>query len=199
MCFGFLTRLSAAIFFCVCITGCAKVSVDRVTSDSQPGIRYWRPAHYLSLAPVTTGTTVTCEAKLIELPDKSEQYAITMNAGMGTAEATPTLQDGWNLTAMTSKADSKTAENITAISALVSKLAPGGLMSIQANTPIRARAAVPNCSGFYRLHFAADGQLDSFDPVPLPAPLVVVIPGAAPAPPKDPKNCGGTGQPKCTG
>ncbi len=192
------TRRSAfasIIAITIAVSGCAQVRVDRVIDENQPGIRYWRPAPYLSLAPTTANGATTCEAKLMMLPDKSEEYAITMSAGMGTAEMSPTLQDGWNLTALTGKADSKTAENITAIASLVKSLAPAGLVALDKG-PVKARTVMQNCSGFYRLNFNKNGELESFKPIPLPAAILVTT--TPPPAPKDPKKCGVPGQQPCT-
>jgi hypothetical protein len=130
------------------------------------------------------------------LPDKSEEYAITMSAGMGTAEMSPTLQDGWNLTALTGKADSKTAENITAIATLVKSLAPAGVAVSKANKPVQARTTMQNCSGFYRLNFNDRGELEDFKRIPLPAAILVTT--TPPPAQKDPKKCGAPGQEPCT-
>ncbi|MCZ3380436.1 MULTISPECIES: hypothetical protein [Rhizobium] len=57
------------------------------------------------------------------MPDKTEEYAITISAGMGAIKATPTLTDGWNLTSLSTDVDSKTNENITAITGLLKEAA----------------------------------------------------------------------------
>jgi hypothetical protein len=173
------------------LQNCAKVEVNRVTAYDQPGIRYWRPAPYLALQPSTTGTTTTCEEKLVMLPDKSEEYAITMSAGYGTAEADPTLQDGWNLTAMTGKADSKTADTLTALASVIKTLPINTIADVHGKAA-KSKAVRLNCSGLYRLRYER-GELVGFDPIPLPGKLVVAAPVSAP--PVDKPKCGKSGEP----
>ena len=157
------------------LPGCASIDVTRVTSREQPGIRYWRPAPYIALSQ-SSDNKGTCEAKLVMLPDKSEEYAITMSAGIGTAEADPTLQDGWNLTGLTGKADSKTAENVGAFANLVSSignLAGGAAKNEQrfANKPkiVKTTTAVSQCRGLIRLEYDNEtGALRRFVPMNVP-------------------------------
>ena len=91
------------------IAGCANIDIQRVTADNHAtvhGIRYWRPAPYLS---VTGDKNGTCVARLIYLPNMKEEYAITPVGGFGSITFKPTLTDGWNLTALDATVDSKTS------------------------------------------------------------------------------------------
>ncbi len=113
------------------LAGCANIDVQRVTkanTDSVHGIRYWRPAPYLYITGDKEGA---CTAKIIYLPDKSEEYVMTPHPGFGSITFKPSLQDGWNLTNLDSSMDSKTADLISAIAKItgVSKdnTAPHGL------------------------------------------------------------------------
>jgi hypothetical protein len=139
--------------------GCASVDVKRVTSVEQPGIRYWRPEPFLALQRTKEGK---CDVSTLTLPDKSEEYAITVNAGLGAAKASPTLHDGWRLDSLSTDIDSKTAENLTAIASLVKSIAPSGLIG---------RAAAPGgntpdpCSGIYRVNYDNSGRIQSFSKV----------------------------------
>lgn len=171
-------RLSIAIACAAgaAVSGCANVSVNRVTSRNQPGIRYWRPAPYLALEETSEGTKVTCNAKVVMLPDKSEEYTITMNTGIGTASAKPQIQDGWNLVGLDASADSKTNENVTALAALL-KVIPGIQPLSDAQPPQLARS---NCHGLYRLVYDKySGQVVGVQKVGLPGEI----------------NVGGTGSP----
>ena len=156
MCIGRSSSLAFAGVAMVAIAGCASVDVRRVADSNQSGIRYWRPAPYFALSPLTSGKQTTCQATLVMLPDKTEEYAINANTGLwGTAEADPTLQDGWNLTSMTGKADSKTAETLTAFSAVIKSLPA----SVLAKGPPEKGNANPEptitrkCSGLIRLDY----------------------------------------------
>lgn len=72
--------------------------------------------------------------KLIYLPDLEHPMALTASSGFGTAQMTPTLQDGWMLTSLSASSDSKVAETLTALGSALTGLkgpaagakAPGG-------------------------------------------------------------------------
>lgn len=158
-------RVFLILLISTVMSGCANVDVRRVTSYDQPGIRYWRPAPYLLLQQTLKDERVVCDATLVTLPDKSEEYAITMSAGIGAVKATPTLHDGWRLDSLSTDVDSKTSENLTAIAGLIKSIAPSG---------IGARAAAPrgsddNCSGFYRIDYESDGHIKGFSKVSIAA------------------------------
>ncbi len=149
----------------VLLGACANVSVLPVTAPNQPGIRYWRPAPYIALQETRDGAKTVCDYKLIMLPDKTEQYAITMDAGIGTVESKPTLEGGWNLTSLDGKADSKTADNITAVASLL-KAASGAAANYSPVTPPETRSPASNCSGFYKIVYQ-DGVIVDFKRVRL--------------------------------
>lgn len=74
------------------LSGCSTVSVKRLAPGDarSAGIRYWRPVPYLLVA--------EGKATLIYLPDRSEEYAITQQAGFASRKLEVTLDGGWNLT-----------------------------------------------------------------------------------------------------
>jgi len=185
--YRFILLLSASTTI-ITISGCASVDVRRVTDDDQTGIRYWRPAPYFALAPSTSGKQTVCQATLVMLPDKTEEYAINAHAGAwGSAEADPTLQDGWNLTSMTGKADSKTAETLTAFSSVLKAL------------PLEATKAGPKkggepgaevtekCSGLIRVDYdPMTHELTGFTKMRLPVEFAFSpAPKPSPTPKKD--------------
>ena len=91
------------------IAGCANIDIQRVTTANEGtvhGVRYWRPAPYLS---VTGNKDGLCVAKLIYLPNMKEEFVITPTGGFGSITFKPTLSDGWNLTALEATVDSKTS------------------------------------------------------------------------------------------
>jgi hypothetical protein len=67
------------------------------------------------------GDTYTCE--IVYLPDLNEKYLLRFNRGAGTQENSFTLQDGWKLTGINTKADAETAETITAVATVMKELA----------------------------------------------------------------------------
>lgn len=131
-----------------------RVVVRPNPGEHTKGIRYYRPKPYLLVTPsgatatVTESTTTTppgdsgntvevkrtTEAtaisqqyvtlKLEYLPDFSEEYAIDVRTGVGTADVQITLEDGWKLTSLNQDLDSNFDENVDAIANLVSAVAP---------------------------------------------------------------------------
>ncbi|MEM8680875.1 MAG: hypothetical protein AAGF97_16115 [Planctomycetota bacterium] len=131
-------RLVAACL--LLLAGCLPgVQVRRNPTAHDRGIRYYRPKPYLLLTPVESQvrvhgrelTEVTTTGEYVQLqldylPDFSEEYAITITPGLGTAEVGITLEDGWNLTQISQDLDSQTDENVEAISDLVDAVASVG-------------------------------------------------------------------------
>lgn len=158
---AYARSVAVACIAAILTSGCAQVDVRRVTSRYQPGIRYWRPAPYIALTPATGATT--CEAKLVMLPDKSEEYAINMSSGLwGSASAKPTLQDGWNLTALDASADSKTSDTLNAFAAVLKALPPEVLT---ANLKIKKASKTHGCAGLYAVDFGPDQHVSGFHEV----------------------------------
>jgi len=147
----------------VALSACAGVQVKRVTAKSnEPGIRYWRPEPYFALIETRANNAVTCDVKTFYLPDKSEEYAITISAGMGKANVTPQLENGWNLTSLSADIDSKASENITAIASLLKEAATLGT----AKTAEKSASAKPlHCQGVYRVAYDTTGRFRSFERV----------------------------------
>ncbi|WP_141402148.1 hypothetical protein [Rhizobium subbaraonis] len=145
------------------LSSCAGVDVRRVTSENQAGIRYWRPAPYLAFVEVKDDKSVRCELNKFELPDKTEEYAITMRAGMGTVKATPTLVDGWQLTGFDVQIDSKTPENLTAIATLLKSIPQPAAPAGADTRP--ARSAASSCQGVYKVNYDNAGNFSGFQRV----------------------------------
>jgi hypothetical protein len=112
------------------LVGCTpRVLVRHNPGPQDTGIRYYRPKPYLKVEPAgvreTEGrtTTVTPSDEYVSisleyLPDFSEEYSIDVRPGLGVAEVSIALEDGWNLTAINQTLDSQTDENIEAIAEL---------------------------------------------------------------------------------
>jgi hypothetical protein len=122
----------------------------------ETGVRFYRPALYVWITRTqpsdkvnvttvqdkkgdrTTTSTTSLDtepgysATVVVLPDLSQEYIIQWNAGMGSVNPHFELSDGWNLKAFDSKVETKTAENITAVTGTITsigKLAAGGLLA----------------------------------------------------------------------
>jgi hypothetical protein len=160
------TAFSSCILIGVSLAACTGVNVNRVTSYDQPGIRYWRPAPYIALQRTTDkdGKSSTCEAKMLTLPDKSEEYAITINAGLGAAKVNPTLTDGWRLDAITNDLDSKTADNLNAVANLIKGAAE---VVPKAKVAGKGGGVVDRCAGLYRVNYDEAGHISGFTSIQL--------------------------------
>ena len=110
-----MKRIGAIMLLLVAASGCARVEVRPVKDGYTDGIRFYRPDLYLL---VTEDGDKKTKGQIVALPDKTQEYFVRTTAGFGSVEANVTLTDGWNLTGLDSKADSKVSELITAAAAL---------------------------------------------------------------------------------
>lgn len=79
--------------------------------------------------------------QVIYLPDADQKYALYYNRGTGTYDSAVTLIDGWKLTGLNTKGDSKTAEIIQAVGTALKDTASA---AASAATGIAAlKAAIP--------------------------------------------------------
>jgi hypothetical protein len=161
----------SAVGCSIVLSGCAGLDVRRVTSANQEGIRYWRPAHFLALHQTTDKDgKSSCDVNVLTLPDKSEEYAITFSPGMGSANVTPTLFEGWRLDSLSANIDSKTADNLNAIANLAKVAIPGGLFAPQSAPGPRRAAPTPEpCSGIFRVDYGPSGQVTGLTQVHMTA------------------------------
>ncbi len=125
-----------AVFLCVLgfLGGCANVTISPVSKDDDgKGVRYWEPWPYLLVSQkIAKDGSALGEAKdiqIIYLPNMCKQRKIEMSAGFGSAEMEPQLTEGWMLTGLGAKADSKVSDTIGAIASLIPAvfLTGGGL------------------------------------------------------------------------
>lgn len=139
---------------------------------NEAGVRFYRPTPYVWITRTqpsdkvnvvtveekkgekTTKSTVSLDtepgysATIVVLPDFSQEYIIQWNAGIGSVNPHFELSDGWNLKAFDSKVETKTAENIQAVTGTITslgKLAAGGLL---------AKSTEFKGAGLYRLKMA---------------------------------------------
>lgn len=172
-----LHLLLIAVFI---LSGCASVSVTKVTSGDEEGIRFYRPHPYLLVteeppakADAETGSSAIQKPKsgqtaanagassapadstgnvnvqIVWLPDLSESYAIRTNSGLGAANSSVTLKDGWQLTQFGGSVDTKIPETITAFTGAL-QAAAGVAKTLTVAPPARSEKIKP---GLYRLEF----------------------------------------------
>jgi nitrogen fixation protein len=143
------------------MAGCAGVEVTEITSKNpyKEGVRFYRPWPYLL---VTKDEDGKFQTKNIYLPKMNEEYVINVKSGMGTVEASFTLTDGWQLTQLGDKRDSKIPETIGAITG-----AATGLKTVLETTkaPGPAKAKSLPSPGLYRYEFDNNGLVTGLIPV----------------------------------
>lgn len=139
-----------ASILCAAI-GCApRLRVTANPGPDTPGIRYYRPKPYLKVVPAEV--QIAKDASRIEpglvkisleyLPDFSEEYAIDVRSGLGVADVSLQLEDGWNLTEINQKLDSQTDENISAAGDLI-KAVSGMVPTAEGTEPPAIEFTVP--------------------------------------------------------
>ena len=115
-----MKRILLLIGLLLVISGCAKVTVERVDDkDYKEGLRFYRPAPYL----LVTNTQGQITSSVVWLPDKTEEYVLKHTNGFGAAELKAKLEGGWNLTEIGISSDSKIPETITGFGELAAGFA----------------------------------------------------------------------------
>lgn len=103
--------------------------------DDDCGFRYYLPKPYLLVSHKreaetnpNTGSTVervTPEVKIIYLPDVQERYSVTIKSGvLRSFKGNLPLTDGWMLTQINQKYDTKMTETMQAFASLASAIKP---------------------------------------------------------------------------
>ena len=125
-----MRRAIGILLLLAIVCGCnPRVSVVQNPGPMNRGIRYYRPKPYLLIAPAGTTSEIAgnvskrvtepsdqfVSIQLQYLPDFNEEYAINVRSGLGTADVSITLEDGWNLTEINQKLDSQFDENLSAV------------------------------------------------------------------------------------
>jgi hypothetical protein len=110
--------------------GCTpRVKIRKTPGPHDTGLRYYRPKPYLCVEPAgqvvtvkTTSTTTPSDEfvsiSLEYLPDFSEEYSIHVRPGLGSADVSVTLDQGWNLTSLNQNLDTQFDENVEALAKL---------------------------------------------------------------------------------
>jgi hypothetical protein len=153
-------RKILSLIAALALTGaCARIEVVKATSEnaSLHGIRYYRPDLYvLVTARVDKDGKPTglSDFEIVPLPNTKEEYIIHPVSGLGSSEMQPTLKDGWNLTALNAKQDSKVPEVLGSIASLAT-----------AAKGFAAAEKSPLASGLYRIKYDSDGHVAELVPV----------------------------------
>jgi hypothetical protein len=130
--------------------GCARVKITHVdNSDTSPGVHFYEPRPYLLVSVQKKKDDKGVEhnefsSQIIWLPDPTRRYVVQVEPGWGTVDGSVKLTNGWMLTELGAKSDSKIPETITAISGLVKEAA--------------ALADQPQ-QGLYRIDIGSDGTV----------------------------------------
>lgn len=159
------------------IGGCAQVTVHQVANaygstgvevkpSDTSGVRFYRPrlhvwitksapSEKVNIATAVEAKTTTVvsikdtgyAAAFVFLPDYSQEYIIRWNARIGSIKPEFSLNDGWNLTKFAGQVDTKSAENLGAVSSFITAAA-GALAAEEAFTG----------AGLYRMDVDQNGK-----------------------------------------
>lgn len=135
---------------------CAHVDVHRVSAQdrdnpSLKGVRYYEPWPYLLVTQQDTDKGPVYSSSIVYLPCRAREFVADVRPGWGTAEGTVELKDGWMLSSLGSKLDSKGPETITAVTGLLGALTGG----------TKAAAGPQLAPGLYRIEFDENGFASS--------------------------------------
>jgi hypothetical protein len=134
--------------------GCARLEIRKATSSDTEGLRFYRPWPYLW---ITVNDKGQCIPSITYLPDLNQEYLIVPHPGFGLVTMKPTLQNGWNLTAIDSTVDSKAADVLNGIGGIIGKVAPGGMVRLTKSE----KALGP---GLYRFVYT-NGEITDLTPI----------------------------------
>lgn len=113
--------------------GCTpRLRVIHNPTSADRGIRYYRPKPYLLITPATEESPgpgrnalarrASDEAVNLELrylPDFTEEYALDVRPGLGSANVSIELEDGWNLVSLNQELDSQFDENLSSVADVI--------------------------------------------------------------------------------
>lgn len=84
------------------VLGCSYAKIEKVTDETDHGLRFYRPHPYVLLYEKDNSKYV---AEIVWLPDKSEEYVIRPRMWFSKLEYEATLEHGWNLTLFKNKGE----------------------------------------------------------------------------------------------
>jgi hypothetical protein len=133
-----------ALMLMAWLGACASVTITPVTKEDRetPGVRYYESEPYLLIVKDTI--------QLVWLPNYNLGYAVKTRSGLGKADGSVKLADGWRITEFGAIVDTKIPETIAAVADL---LKAAGVSSLTKGAPAKAIAPEP---GLYRLKFNKD-------------------------------------------
>lgn len=142
--------VALAAFLLAGLSGCAQVKVTHVADgDDSDGVHFYEPRPYLLVGVQTVkddkGEHTQYTSQIIWLPDHSRRYKVEIKPGWGTVDGSAKLSNGWMLTELGAKSDSKIPETLNAIAGLV--------------TAAVGKALEHSEPGLYRIDIAPDGTV----------------------------------------
>jgi len=144
-----MRSLLLGVCFIFLMTGCTPRTIVRQNPGPRDrGIRYYRPKPYLLVQPTPVKEDAEVrqdryvQISLDYLPDFSEEYSINVRTGLGSNDTTITLEDGWKLTSINQKLDSKFDKNVSAIADLIKAAAPGGIVGTEGDDSSRGPSII---------------------------------------------------------
>ena len=88
--------------------------------DTSGAVHFYEPRPYLWVGVDAKGNPAS---QIVWLPDHTQRYAVRVRSGLGSADGSVNLANGWMLDSLGAKSDSRIPETISAVSDAV-KAAP---------------------------------------------------------------------------
>ena len=131
----------SAVALTAWLGACATVTITPVTKEDRktPGVRYYESEPYLLVAKDTI--------QLVWLPNYNMGYAVRTQPGLGKADGSVKLAEGWRITEFGAIVDTRIPETISAVADLVKA---AGVPALTKGAPAKAVELKP---GLYRLKF----------------------------------------------
>lgn len=131
-----LNLLIVVTFFSLMIgcTGGSFVVHGPIHNGNTEGFPFYLPQPYLLVTQVIDQKThnIIGVARIIYLPDLTQERFISIKEGSGKFEGSFKLEDGWKLTEINQKSDTKTTETLQAISSILKKvISPIPMLSLK--------------------------------------------------------------------
>ena len=150
---------ACALVLVAWLAGCASVTVTPIKSTDleTQGVRYYESEPYLLVTkdvPKTDTPPSTYTIKLVWLPNYNKGYAVKTTPGLGTANGSVTLADGWQLKVLGANVDSKIPETINAVTNLIQALGVSAI-KVASGTEVRLED-IELKPGLYRLNFSEE-------------------------------------------
>jgi hypothetical protein len=149
-----VARTSIVCGFAFALAACSTATI-KPAKPGDEGIPFYRPWPYLLVSLVETESSEPAlKSEIVWLPDYSHTYVVQPKRGLGKADLTVDLEDGWMLKSLTLNRDAQAAETIEQLTATLAKILP--MMAFR-----EAERGSELKPGLYRIEWGTDSRFVS--------------------------------------